>query len=376
MNAKTTTIDRHVLVEKYKIPALPPHLDLETRPVLKALTVAHKNLAELKGRAGSIPNQGILIDTLMLQEAAASSEIENIVTTEDELFQIDSRKGVYPSPEAKEVGMYGEALRLGYEQLIAKEGIISSNQIIALFQTLKGSTNEFRKNPGTALKNENTGEIVYVPPQSHSSILQHMKALEGFINSAEATDLDPLVSMALIHHQFESIHPFSDGNGRIGRILNVLYLCKVELLEIPILYISRYITRNKNEYYRLLQHTRDTSEWEPWLLYMINAVSETAAETTELVRGIKLLMTDYKNRIKQDHPKLYSHELVNNLFRHPYTRIEYVIEEVGVTRQTAGRYLDQLTKSGLLHKVKVAQSNYYINTPLVQLLSPGGPVTR
>jgi Fic family protein len=340
------------------------------------LTIAHKNLAELKGRAGSIPNQGILIDTLMLQEAAASSEIENIVTTQDELFQIDSRKGIYPSPEAKEVGMYGEALRLGYSQLVEKDGMISSNQIIALFQTLKGSTDEFRKMPGTALKNESSGEIVYVPPQSHSDILDQMRALEHFINTTEETDLDPLVSMALIHHQFESIHPFSDGNGRIGRILNVLYLCRVELLEIPILYISRYITRNKGEYYRLLQHTRDTLEWEPWLLYMINAVSETAKETTQLVFGIKQLMSEYKNRIKRDHPKLYSHELVNNLFRHPYTRIEYVIEEVGVGRQTAGRYLDQLTQSGLLEKVKVAQSNYYINVPLVQLLSQNGPEPR
>ena len=334
------------------------------------------NLAELKGRASSIPNQGILIDTLMLQEAAASSEIENIVTTQDELFQIDSRKGIYPSPEAKEVGMYGEALRLGYSQLVAKDGMISSNQIIALFQTLKGSTEEFRKIPGTALKNESTGEIVYVPPQSHSDILHQMRALENFISATDETELDPLVSMALIHHQFESIHPFSDGNGRIGRILNVLYLCKVELLEIPILYISRYITRNKGEYYRLLQHTRDTLEWEPWLLYMINAVSETAKETTELVFGIKELMSEYKNRIKRDHPKLYSHELVNNLFRHPYTRIEYVIEEVGVGRQTAGRYLEQLTQSGLLEKVKVAQSNYYINAPLVRLLSQNGPASH
>ena len=189
MSAKTTTITREALVERYQIPPLPPHPDLETRKVLKALTIAHKNLAELKGRASSIPNQGILIDTLMLQEAAASSEIENIVTTQDELFQIDSRKGIYPSPEAKEVGMYGEALRLGYSQLLSKDGMISSNQIIALFQTLKGSTDEFRKIPGTALKNESTGDIVYVPPQSHSDILTQMRALEDFINATEETDL-------------------------------------------------------------------------------------------------------------------------------------------------------------------------------------------
>lgn len=369
MADKTTTISSEPLIELYTIPQLPPHSNLETRAVLKALAIAHKNLAELKGRASSIPNQGILIDTLMLQEAAASSEIENIVTTQDELYQIDSLKGVYPSPEAKEVGMYGQALRLGYSQLIEKQGIISNNLIIALFQTLKGSTDEFRKHSGTALKNEKSGKIVYVPPQNYRDILMHMDALEKFVNNDNESDLDPLTHMALIHHQFESIHPFSDGNGRIGRILNVLYLCKIDLLEIPILYLSRYITQNKSEYYRLLQHTRDTLEWEPWLLYIIDAVSETAKETTQLVLGIKDLMSEYKSRIKTDHPKLYSHELVNNLFRHPYTRIEYVIDEVGVGRQTAGRYLDKLAETGLLEKVKVAQSNYYINAPLVRLLA-------
>ncbi len=336
---------------------------------MKALNGAHKHLAELKGRAGSLPNQGILIDTLTLQEAAASSEIENIVTTRDELYQMSTKLGLYPSPEAKEVALYGTALNLGFTQLHEKKGTISNNLIIALFQTLKRSTGDYRKTPGTALKNDKTGEIVYVPPQSSLAIKQHMNDLESFINTPLPDTIDPLVAMALIHHQFESIHPFPDGNGRIGRILNVLFLCKVGLLEIPVLYLIRFITRNKTDYYHLLQHTRDTQEWEPWILYIIQAVSETAEETTRLIQGIRLLMAEYKLRLRDEHPKIYSQELINNLFRHPYTRIEYVVDEVGVSRQTAGKYLNELTESGLLEKMKVGLNNYYINVPLVELLA-------
>ena len=366
---KTETISGETLEEKYKIPNLPPNVDLETKSILKKLKEAHRNLAELKGRAGTIPNQGILIDTLILQEAAASSEIENIVTTQDELYQIDFRKNRYPTPEAKEVALYSSAMAQGMEQLKAKKGLILNNLIISIFQTLKKTTGDFRKNPGTALKNEQTGEIVYVPPQSTIDIRHHMNALETFINQPLPDHVDPLVAMALIHHQFESIHPFPDGNGRIGRILNVLFLCKMELLDIPILYVSRYITRNKSEYYRLLQHTRDTEEWEPWILYMLQAVSETAAATNILVQDIRDLMQEYKIRLRGEHGKIYSQELINNLFRHPYTRIEYIMDEVGVSRQTAGRYLNQLADHGLLEKLKIGTNNYYVNAPLVALLA-------
>ena len=368
MTDKTTTVASGQLVETYKIPQLPPLVDFETKPILKALKDAHKNLAELKGRAGSLPNQGILIDTLTLQEAAASSEIENIVTTQDELYQMNTKLGLFPSPEAKEVALYGRALSLGFDQLREKGGI-SNNAIIVLFQTLKRSTGDFRKTPGTALKNDKTGEIVYVPPQSIHDILRHMNELEAFINKPLPEDIDPLVAMAIIHHQFESIHPFPDGNGRIGRIINVLFLCKIGLLEIPILYLSRYITRNKSDYYRLLQQTRDTGEWEDWVLYILKAASETAIETTILIQGIRQLMSEYKARLRADHPKIYSQELINNLFRHPYTRIEYVVDEVGVSRQTAGKYLNELEASGLLSKMKVGLNNYYINGPLVELLA-------
>lgn len=366
---KTTTTNSGGLIETYKIPTLPPDVDLETKPVLRALKEAHKHLAELKGRACTIPNQGILIDTLTLQEAAASSEIENIVTTQDELYQMNSKFGYYPSAEAKEVDSYGAALSLGFTLLAEKQGVITTNTIIALFQTLKRTTGEIRTNPGTALKNDRTGEIVYVPPQSSATILEKMSELEVFLNAPLRDDVDPLVAMALIHHQFESIHPFPEGNGRVGRILNVLYLCKSGLIDIPTLYLSRYITKNKNEYYRLLQNVRDTGDWESWLLYMLSAVSVTAKQTNALVLGIRDLMREYKAHLREHHAKIYSQELINNLFRHPYTRIEYVVDEVGVTRQTASRYLNALVGSGLLTKMKSGQSNYYINTPLVQLLA-------
>lgn len=365
---KTEQVTGGTLTETYKIPKLPPDVDLETKPILKALKEAHRHLAELKGKAATIPNQGILIDTLVLQEAAASSEIENIVTTQDELFRIDTQKQLFPSPEAKEVALYGAALRLGFAHLLEKQGTISNNNIISIFQTLKRSTGGFRKTPGTALKNDKTGEIVFVSPQSHVDICEHMSALERFVNEPLPEDIDPIVAMALVHHQFESIHPFPDGNGRIGRILNVLYLCKLELLDIPVLYISRYITRNKSEYYRLLQLTRDAGEWEPWVLYMIKAVEHTSRETKVLVEEIRALMQHYKTELRANHPKIYSQELINNLFRHPYTRIEYVMQDLKVGRQTAARYLNALAELGLLQKMKIGLNNYYINAPLVELL--------
>lgn len=354
----------------YNIPTLPPKAELESRAVLKALVKAREGLAELKGRAGTIPNQGILIDTLALQEAKASSEIENIVTTQDQVFQINPKARMFDNANQKEVARYRDALKCGFEGLKRLDGVVSNNTVIAMFQTLKGTTGGFRTTPGTKLRNEGTGATVYIPPQSALEIVNHMDALERFINQPETSDLDPLVKMALIHHQFESIHPFPDGNGRIGRILNVLFLVQQGLLDTPILYLSRYITQNKDEYYHLLQSTRDTGEWEPWLLYMIRAVDQISRETTLLITGIKEVMADYKDRIRKHH-KFYSQDLLNNLFRHPYTRIEYVMEELAVSRPTASRYLDELAKAGLLQRVKNGRSVYYVNAPLVDLFIEG-----
>lgn len=357
-----------VLTPTYPIPSLPPAGDVETPAVLRALARAHRHLAELKGRAAAIPNQDILIDTLALQEAKASSEIENIVTTQDELFQTSLFPEGPNSPAAKEVAYYRDALKRGFDRLVESDGLLTNNTIIDIFQILKRTTEPFRTVPGTALRNEAAGTLVYVPPQAIDDIEQHMRELETFINDDSASRLDPLIRMALIHHQFESIHPFSDGNGRVGRIINVLFLVRTGLLESPILYLSRYITSHKADYYRLLQVVRDEGTWEEWLLYMLDAVAVTSEQTLELIEGMRLLMADYKKRLREHSTIRYSQDLLNNLFRHPYTRIEFIQEDLEVTRQTAARYLDQLAEASFLEKHQQGRNNYYINTPLVDLL--------
>lgn len=361
-----------MLMPTYRIPPLPPLVELETVPILKALNAASRALADLKGQARTIPNQGILIDTLALQEAKASSEVENIVTTQDELFQADLFPEDPQSPAAKEVALYRDALRLGFARLTGTGGLIPNSALIELFQLLKGRSDGFRVTPGTALKHDRTGAIVYVPPQDANAIIAHMTALERFINDDAACRLDPLIKMALIHHQFESIHPFPDGNGRIGRILNVLYLTRTGLLDIPVLYLSRHITRNKADYYRLLQAVRDQDgsqeAWQDWVIYMLQGVADTAVTTLRIVEGIRDQMARTKHRMRAELPKLYSQDLLNNLFRHPYTRIEYVQRDLELkARQTAAKYLDTLAAHGFVQKQRAGKHNYYINTELVRL---------
>lgn len=352
----------------YSLPTLPPPLDLETVPVLKSLSRASRALADLKGQARAIPNQGILIDTLALQEAKASSEIENIVTTQDELFQADVFPNDPQSPAAKEVARYRDALRLGYRKLLETDGLVLNSTLIDMFRLLKSRNDGFRTTPGTALKNERSGETIFIPPQDANEIIRLMTDLERFVNDDTLSDLDPLIKMALIHHQFESIHPFPDGNGRIGRILNVLYLTRTGLLDIPILYLSRHITRHKSDYYRLLQAVRDDGAWEDWVIFMLDGVADTAATTVRLVEGIGRQMLDAKHRMRSELPKIYSQDVLNNLFRHPYTRIEYLQNDLGVTRQTAARYLDTLSDKGFLQKHRAGKNNYYVNADLVSLL--------
>lgn len=355
----------------YSIPPLPPPVNLETVRILKALNAASRALADLKGQAKTIPNQGILIDTLALQEAKASSEVENIVTTQDELFQAELFPDAAQSPAAKEVSRYRDALRLGFAKQLETDGLIPNSALIEMFRLLKDRDDGFRKTPGTALKNEASGEIVFVPPQDVNEIVAHMTALERFINDDDASDLDPLIKMALIHHQFESIHPFPDGNGRIGRILNVLYLTRTGLLEIPVLYLSRHITRHKATYYRFLQDVRDSDggaeAWENWVVFILEAVAETSRTTIRLVEGIRQQMVDVKQRMRRELPKLYSQELLNNLFRHPYTRIEFVQSDLSVSRQTAARYLDTLSSNGFVKKQQAGRNVYFINMDLVRL---------
>lgn len=355
------------LKPSYSIPKLPPKAELETVPVLKLTAVAHRHLAELKGRCSSLPNAGILIDTLMMQEAKASSEVENIITTQDEVFQTSLFPENPASPAAKEVALYRQALGVGFDRLRDQKGLLTNNTIISMFQILKRTNAEFRETPGTALLNEADGRLVYVPPQDPAEVRQRMGELERFMNDDGCCDLDSLIKMAIIHHQFESIHPFADGNGRIGRIINVLYLTRERLLDIPILYLSRYITAHKSDYYKYLQSVRDDGNWEPWLLYVLRAVADTSVETLRLVEAIRGLMAEYKLRIRGNHKRIYSQELLNTLFRHPYTRIEFLVRELDTTRQTAARYLDELTEGGLLTKHRIGKHNYYMNPPLVAL---------
>ncbi|MCH1429128.1 MAG: Fic family protein [Chlamydiales bacterium] len=352
---------------KYNIPMLPLSIDLETRVVLKKLAMAYKALAELKGIAGIIPNQSILIDTLSLQEAKDSSAIENIITTHDELYKSDANSKIYASAAAKEVYNYAIALRNGYEA-VKRHGLLTNNYILEIQARIEENDAGFRKVPGTELKNEQSGEVVYTPPQEEKQIISLMDNLEKFINNDSLSDIDTLVKMAIIHHQFESIHPFYDGNGRTGRIINVLYLVKNSLLDSPILYLSRYINHNKSEYYRLIQAVRDHNAWEEWILFMLDAIEQTSRQTVKLVRGIRDLMREFKVRLRNELPRIYSQDLLNNLFRHPYTKIEYVENDIQVHRNTARKYLDDLAEIKLLEKHKVGKENFYLNQPLFSLL--------
>ncbi|WP_422139214.1 Fic family protein [Endozoicomonas sp. ALC020] len=344
---------------------LPRENELETRQVLKKLALAHRHLAELKGVVRSIPNETILVSTLTLQEAKDSSEVENIVTTHDELFKNDLTVSPY-SPATKEVKNYARALSRGFNT-VRKTGMLRFQDILDIQQTLEENRAGLRKLPGTELKNTSTGEVVYTPPQNPEKVESQMANLVAYLNDHELSDNDPLVKMAVIQFQFESIHPFYDGNGRTGRIINILYLVTQQLLDLPVLYLSRYIIRNKAEYYSRLQAVRDHEEWEGWLLFMLEAVSETSKETTTLIDEIKNRMQAVKHRMRKELPKIYSQDLLNHLFCHPYTKIEFIEKELNVSRLTATKYLNQLCDKGFLNKQKMGRSNYYINEPLVTL---------
>lgn len=354
-------------VASHTPPKLPFPADLETKPVLKKLATAHRALAELKGAAGLVPNEAILISALSLQEAKDSSEIENIITTQDDLYRSDDVADRFVSIAAKEVYAYARALREGF-QAIRATGLITNNDILAMQATLERNQAGFRRLPGTALKNDRTGEVVFTPPQSYAEIASLMANLERFINDEDPHDVDPLIKMAVIHHQFETIHPFYDGNGRTGRILNILYLVKENLLGTPILYLSRYINQNKAEYYRLLQSVRDDGAWEEWVIFMLDGVEKMAGQTTRLVHRIRDLMLHHKVRFRRELPRIYSQDLLNNIFSHPYSKIAFVERDLGVSRITATRYLDELTRIGLMQKHKIGRESYYINGALLDLL--------
>jgi len=347
----------------YTIPKLPFDLDLETKAVMKKTALARSALAEMKGTALSIPNQNILISTLSLQEAKDSSAIENIITSHDELYQADSLRNQFKTIASKEVHNYADALRWGF-QTVQEKGFLSNKHIINMQATIERNDAGFRKVPGTQLKNEQTGEIVYTPPQDAKEVAELMANLESFINKNELSDWDPLVKMAVIHHQFESIHPFYDGNGRTGRIINILYLVKEGLLNLPILYLSRDINQNKSDYYRLLQKVRDENAWEEWVLFILEGIEQTALQTIKIIENIKITMRKHKNTMRKELPKIYSQDLLNNLYRHPYTKIDFIITDLAVTRPTATRYLNELCRVNILTLEKIGKENFYINTGL------------
>ena len=344
--------------------------DLETKEILLQLNKANKALAELKGIAQTIPNEQILLQCLGLQEAKGSSEIENIFTTHDELYQTDRTAAqLIASAAAKEVLRYQNAIEEGFE-LIRKKNLLTNKEIKQIQGPLEGNSAGVRSQAGTILKNAR-GEVVYTPPQDKDAIEASMKNLEDFINNTSLSSLDPLIKAAIIHHQFESIHPFYNGNGRTGRIILILFLVLQDLLDAPILYLSSYIIQNKGRYYQLLQNVRDTNNsedsWRDWVLFILKGIEETAKETILLVKNIAKLMAEYKKILRPKFGRAYKHELINNLFFHPYTKIDYMAEAMQVGRQTASKYLDMIVAEGLLDKVKINKYNYYINFQLAEL---------
>ena len=323
----------------HKLTNLPPEYNFDDPAILRALNLASRALAELKGESKTIPNSDILINTLSLQESKESSEIENIVTTQDDLFKSQIDDGI-KNIAAKEVKQYAAALLHGYK-LINQHQLLTSNHILE----------------------------IYTPPQNPQEIIELMSNLEKYINIPELHDVDPLIKMAIIHHQFESIHPFYDGNGRTGRIINILYLVYMQLLDIPVLYLSRYINQNKANYYRLLQTVRVGNNWNEWVIWMLTGVSVTSRQTVELIRQIKQLMNDFQQKIQMDAANIYSKELLDSLFKYPYTKIKFIEDDLAVHRHTARKYLDKLSELGLLSMQKIGKSNYYINHSLFELLS-------
>ncbi len=352
-----------------QIKLLPPKADMETKRVLRQLARSHRALAELKGLAETMPNKHVLINAITVNEAKDSSEIENIITTHDELFKAISLRN-YHSPAAKEVVNYRRALWHGYERVKSKQ-VLTTNMIIEIQEIIEDNRAGIRKLPGTVLKNEATGEVIYTPPGDEKEILGLMGNLEAYINN-DYDLVDPLVKLAVIHYQFEAIHPFYDGNGRTGRIINVLYLVLKELLDSPILYLSKYIIRNKKAYYHLLQDVRVTGSLEEWILYILEGIEQTAEETMLLVKNINCVIEETTNNIKGTLPKICSKELIDLLFYEFYTKIEYISSGLGVTRKTASGYLSSLEEAGFLASQKIGKEKIYLNKKLFEVVQKAG----
>lgn len=350
----------------FKLEKLPPLREkVETIEILRQVNKSTAALAELKGIAKTIPNQAMLVNAIVLQESKDSSEIENIITTQDELYKALTVNKTHISAATKEVVNYRKAIFFGYN-LAKSQGFLRVNDIVSIQQRLVDNTAGIRSTPGTVLKNDTTGEIVYTPPQDKAEILD---LLSNFINNFnKQDDLSPLINLAILHYQFESIHPFYDGNGRTGRIINILYLILNGLIDVPILYLSSYIIANKSEYYRLLNQTNRTQKWEEWIMFMLQAVESTSKDTITRITNIKEKLDSTLIKVQEKAPKLYRKELVELLFEQPYSKIEFVVNKLGVERKAASRYLKELESIGILESQKVGRETLYINRELIEIL--------
>ena len=336
---------------------------IETISILRAENKATRVLAELKGIAKVIPNQSILINAIVLQESQDSSKIENIITTKDDLYKAVSETVKKADSATKEVMFYREALYAGFTEL-KKHDFISINDIVNIQRVLVKNDAEIRTLPGTKLVNDRTKELVYTPPQTKEEIDGLLKNFTEYLNN----DDDSLTKLAILHYQFESIHPFYDGNGRTGRIINILYLILKNHLDIPILYLSSYIIKHKDLYYELLQKVRTEAAWENWIIFILKGIEETATETIRKVKAIKELLDTTIEEVKSEAPKIYSKELVETLFENPYCRIEFIVKALGLERKAASRYLHRLEDIGILTCSKVGKDNLFINAGLMDLL--------
>jgi len=349
------------------LPPLPSNEDVETKPVLKKAITANRALAELKGLGGTIPNQALLVNSLILQEAKASSEIENVITTNDALFKAFTAKTSRVDPATKEVLRYREALWEGYNAL-KKRPILSTNLFTGIVRTIKENQAGIRNTPGTTIANGTTGKVIYTPPEGETIIRDKLKNLEDFIHAED--EMDPLIKLALIHYQFEAIHPFSDGNGRTGRIINILFLILHGLLELPVLYLSKAIIERKNDYYRLLRQVTENGQWEPWILYMLASIEETATFTRERIIAIRDLMLETMARARRELPRrVYSKELIELLFQQPYCKISFLVDAGIASRNIASSYLGELVKINILIKETIGRETLYLNHKLYELLS-------
>jgi Fic family protein len=349
------------------LPLLPPNVEIETKQILKKTISAGRVLAELKGLGKTIPNQAILVNSIILQEAKASSEIENVITTNDALFQAFSAKTSQIDPATKEVLRYREALWEGFNNLKDRP-LLTTNLFIRIVQTIRANNAGIRNTPGTKVANTATGEVVFTPPEGEDIIRNKLKNLEEYIHAENG--VDPLIKLALIHYQFEAIHPFTDGNGRTGRILNILYLTQKHLLDLPVLYLSKYIIEQKSDYYRLLRSVTENEEWQPWIGYMLDAVEQTALHTRDKIIAIRNLLIETLEFTKENLPsRVYSKDLIELLFYQPYTKVQFLVDAGIVKRQAAADYLKRLEEIGVLRSQKVGKENLYLNTKLYEILS-------